>query len=160
MRVFDYDLREVFLGGIDLSYVPSKARRLVQEQSIAPYPDDKVQGQLRAIAICLHKHQNLMPWAQTATSTNKNSLAHQTLTSKNNLAHFLCGLYQVRNLLFRGEERPRLRNSLPLPLGNWDQLYYAVTAQIRLSYSALEQEYGRDFGNGKVILNLAGNNGA
>lgn len=66
MRVFDYDLREVFLGGIDLSYVPSKARRLVQEQSIAPYPDDKVQGQLRAIAICLHKHQNLMPWAQTA----------------------------------------------------------------------------------------------
>ncbi|KAI6854113.1 hypothetical protein KC334_g22570, partial [Hortaea werneckii] len=44
--------------------------------------------------------------------------------------------------------------------GNWDQLYYAVTAQIRLSYSALEQEYGRDFGNGKVILNLASNNGA
>ncbi|KAI7538259.1 hypothetical protein KC331_g10464, partial [Hortaea werneckii] len=125
MRVFDYDLREVFLGGIDLSYVPSKARRLVQEQSIAPYPDDKVQGQLRAIAICLHKHQNLMPWAQTATSTDKNSLAHQTLTSKNNLAHFICGLYQIR-----------------------------------LSYSALEQEYGRDFGNGKVILNLAGNNGA
>ncbi|KAI7216388.1 hypothetical protein KC333_g4862 [Hortaea werneckii] len=161
MRVFDYDLREVFLGGIDLSYVPSKARRLVQEQSIAPYPDDKVQGQLRAIAICLHKHQNLMPWAQTATSTDKNSLAHQTLISKNNLAHFICGLYQVRNLLvFRGEERPRLRNSLPLPLGNWDRLYYAVTAQIRLSYSALEQEYGRDFGNGKVILNLAGNNGA
>ncbi|KAI7523459.1 hypothetical protein KC331_g18658, partial [Hortaea werneckii] len=133
MRVFDYDLREVFLGGIDLSYVPSKARRLVQEQSITPYPDDKVQGQLRAIAICLHNHQNLMPWAQTATSTNKNSPAHQTLTSKNNLAHFICGLYQ---------------------------LYYAVTAQIRLSYSALEQEYGRDFGNGKVILNLAGNNGA
>ena len=66
MRVFDYDLREVFLGGIDLSYVPSKARRLVQEQSIAPYPDDKVQGQLRSIAICLHRHQDLMPFAQTA----------------------------------------------------------------------------------------------
>jgi len=29
MRVFDHDLKEVFLGGIDLSYVPSKARRLV-----------------------------------------------------------------------------------------------------------------------------------
>ncbi|GAB1739501.1 hypothetical protein NU219Hw_g4455t1 [Hortaea werneckii] len=143
MRVFDYDLREVFLGGIDLSYVPSKARRLVQEQSIAPYPDDKVQGQLRAIAICLHKHQNLIPWAQTAA-----------LTNKNNLAYFICGLYEVSDSSrFRGDERPKLRNSLPLPLGFWDQLYYAVTAQIRLSYSALEQEYGRDFGNGKALLN-------
>jgi len=64
MRVFDHDLREVFLSAIDLSYVPSKARRLVLEQSIAPYLDDKVQGQLRAIAVCLHKHQNLMPWTE------------------------------------------------------------------------------------------------
>lgn len=65
MRVFDYDLREVFLGGIDTSYVPSKARRLVEERSITPYPEDKVQGQLRSIAISLHKHQNLIPWAHT-----------------------------------------------------------------------------------------------
>ncbi|KAI7364103.1 hypothetical protein KC354_g5963 [Hortaea werneckii] len=160
MRVFDHDLREVFLGGIDLSYVPSKARRLVQEQSIAPYPDDKVQGQLRAIAICLYKHQNLMPWAQPAASTNKKTPANKinlaNLASKTNLAHFVCGLYEVSLSVFRGEERPRLRNSLPLPLGNWDQLYYALTAQIRLSYSALEQEYGRDFGNGKAILAGAG----
>ncbi|KAI6792088.1 hypothetical protein KC361_g6927 [Hortaea werneckii] len=157
MRVFDHDLREVFLGGIDLSYVPSKARSLVQQQSIAPYPDDKVQGQLRAIAICLHKHQNLMPWAQPAASTNKKYPASKTnLAIKTNLAHFVCALYEVSLSVFRGEERPRLRNSLPLPLGNWDQLYYAVTAQIRLSYSALEQEYGRDFGNGKAILAGAG----
>ena len=79
------------------------------------------------------------------------------MTNKNNLAYFVCGLYEVSDLsVFRGEERPKLRNSLPLPLGYWDQLYYAVTAQIRLSYSALEQEYGRDFGNGKAILDGAG----
>ncbi|KAI7481668.1 hypothetical protein KC351_g6241 [Hortaea werneckii] len=52
MRVFDHDL---FLGGIDLSYVPSKARRLVQEQSIAPYPDD---GLSRATA-CLPSARTL-----------------------------------------------------------------------------------------------------
>ncbi|KAI6809407.1 hypothetical protein KC332_g12664 [Hortaea werneckii] len=69
MRVFDHDLREVFLGGLDLSYVPSKARHLVRDQSITPYPDEKVQGQLRAIAICLHKHQNLMPWARPASQS-------------------------------------------------------------------------------------------
>ncbi|KAI7277345.1 hypothetical protein KC345_g6672 [Hortaea werneckii] len=136
MRVFDYDLREVFLGGIDLSYV---------------------QGQLRAIAVCLHKHQNLVPWPQRGAPTDKNDLASKkTLARKSNLAHLVCGLYQVSLSVFRGEERPRLRNSLPLPLGNWDQLYYAVTAQIRLSYSALEQEYGREFGNGKAILAGAG----
>ncbi|KAI6833575.1 hypothetical protein KC340_g6412 [Hortaea werneckii] len=55
MRVFDHDLGEVFLGGIDLSYVPSKARRLVQEQSIAPYPDD---GLSRATA-CLPSARTL-----------------------------------------------------------------------------------------------------
>ncbi|KAI7530603.1 hypothetical protein KC317_g20024, partial [Hortaea werneckii] len=151
MRVFDHDLREVFLGGLDLSYVPSKARRLAQEEAIAPYPDDKVQGQLRAIAICLYKHQNMMPWAQSGAPTDKNDPSKYIVARKNNLAHLVCGLYEVSLSVFRGEERPRLRNSLPLPLGNWDQLYYAVTAQIRLSYSALEQEYGREFGNGKAI---------
>ncbi|RMZ02586.1 hypothetical protein D0860_07162 [Hortaea werneckii] len=157
MRVFDHDLREVFLGGLDLSYVPSKARHLVRDQSITPYPNEKVQGQLRAIAICLHKHQNLMPWARPAAPPDKKDSANKkNLARKSNLAHLVCGLYQVSLSVFRGEERPRLRNSLPLPLGNWDQLYYAVTAQIRLSYSALEQEYGREFGNGKAILAGAG----
>ncbi|KAI7530611.1 hypothetical protein KC317_g20022, partial [Hortaea werneckii] len=152
MRVFDYDLREVFLGGIDTSYVPSKARRLVEERSITLYPEDKVQGQLRAIAVCLHKHRDLMPWAQAGAPTDNNDPASKyNVARKSNLAHLVCGLYEVSLSVFRGEERPRLRNSMPLPLGNWDQLYYAVTAQIRLSYSALEQEYGREFGNGKAI---------
>ncbi|KAI6859024.1 hypothetical protein KC323_g6761 [Hortaea werneckii] len=157
MRVFDYDLREVFLGGIDTSYVPSKARRLVEERSITLYPEDKVQGQLRAIAVCLHKHRDLMPWAQAGAPTDNNDPASKyNVARKSNLAHLVCGLYEVSLSVFRGEERPRLRNSMPLPLGNWDQLYYAVTAQIRLSYSALEQEYGREFGNGKAILAEAG----
>jgi len=93
MRVFDHDLREVFLSAIDLSYVPSKARRLVLEQSIAPYLDDKVQGQLRAIAVCLHKHQNLMPWTEPGAPTDKNDPASKyNLARKSNLAHLVCGL--------------------------------------------------------------------
>ncbi|GAB1725590.1 hypothetical protein NU195Hw_g6464t1 [Hortaea werneckii] len=86
MRVFDHDLGEVFLGGIDTSYVPA----VCQDPTSC---DDKVQGQLRAIAICLHKHQNLMPWAEPGAPRDKNDPASKyNLARKSNLAHLVCGL--------------------------------------------------------------------
>jgi len=80
---------------------------------------------------------------------------------KNTLVYFVCALFEPNSSASPSKhERPRLRNSVPLPLEYWDRLYYVISAEIRKIYSDLQQRFGNDFGNGNVILHHAGHNGA
>jgi len=69
MEVTDWDGRTVVLTGLELSSMPSQTRIAIKEGYVHPFPDGKVQGQLRTMAIYLYNHQKMIPIYQANVSS-------------------------------------------------------------------------------------------
>lgn len=80
---------------------------------------------------------------------------------KNTLAYLLCVSFELEpSCSPKKGELPKLRTSTPVPLGQWDSMWYALCAEVRKMYSALQDNFGTDFAYGATILHNRGWNGA
>ncbi|KAK5123322.1 hypothetical protein LTR85_002753 [Meristemomyces frigidus] len=150
IEVTDWDLSTRVLAGLDMTARLFEARKAVELGYFTPYPDSKVQHQLKTVAVGIYNHQKITPLF----------LANVT-DGKNTIAYLLCPSYESgASPSPKKGERPKLRTSIPLPLGHWDGVWYALCAEVRKMYSSLQHEYGADFANGATILHNAGLHGA
>ncbi|KAK3675370.1 hypothetical protein LTR78_004880 [Recurvomyces mirabilis] len=142
MEVEDWDMSTRLLYG--LQHSPPSDHGMAEQ-----YPDSKIQHELKAIAVRLYNHQKMTPM-----------FASKVTDGRNTLAYLLCASYESSpSSSPESNGRLRLRNCTPLPLAQWDRLYYVVCAEIRSMYSALEEAFGKDFEGGATILHNAGPEG-
>ncbi|KAK4552201.1 hypothetical protein LTR86_010555 [Recurvomyces mirabilis] len=142
MEVEDWDMSTRLLYG--LQHSPPSDHGMVEQ-----YPDSEIQHELKAIAVRLYNHQKMTPM-----------FASKLTDGRNTLAYLLCASYESSpSPSPESNARLRLRNCTPLPLAQWDRLYYVICAEIRSMYSALEEAFGKDFEGGAMILHNAGPEG-
>ncbi|KAK5132995.1 hypothetical protein LTR08_008282 [Meristemomyces frigidus] len=148
LMIVDWDSHTIALYGLDMTTAPAKVREALAKGLISTVAEEKVQGQLKSLAVSVYNHQKASTMFRAKVCDGKNTLAYH-----------MCALFELTANSPEEGGRPKLRTLKALPLANWDLLYYALTAEIRQMYSELQQQYGSKFENGTVIIHNAGQDG-
>ncbi|EMC94387.1 hypothetical protein BAUCODRAFT_546740 [Baudoinia panamericana UAMH 10762] len=145
-EVTEWDLSTRVLRGLSLGFDPAAARRSYEQGETDKRSNRKVQEELRSVAVSLYNHQRVTAIFRARTTEGNNVLAY-----------LLCASYEgTPPGTPEKNGRPKLRQCVPLPLGHWDRLYYAICAEIRSMYEALQSSFGNGFEDGTVVLHNAG----
>nr|POE86908.1 hypothetical protein CFP56_63940 [Quercus suber] len=146
----DGSKRCVVLKGLTSKTTPLESREAFNIQIVGTFPDDKIVDLIERAAVILHRH--------TKNSRLIRSYCGKVPSGRSTLSYLLSFVHvepvAASNSETGGDRK--LKQLARAPLGNWDNVYYAMQADIREIYARLKKDVGLDTSAAQFIIHTAG----